>query len=361
MGWKRRGPGRVVALASAIGALLAVVGAPTQPAGAATATVPGVTVTDFEQAGVHYPALALTTARSLTVACSSTSLLANGVAVGIPCGTISTLQLVGSPASDAFVVDGTQLRPGLGSAISIDLQDGNDTAKVTHADGDAWISGGAGEDRIAVQRTTSAGYSYDRLYGGAGNDQLSNLGYLTGGEVALDLTDVYETGRHAVLLDGGSGADILTGSSTRPDEVSMETADRVALGTGPANVHLALSQQTDLVAIHLNGSYGPKMTSTRAGATWSFAFPTLTYQLDVSTLGGPDQVTVDGKSIRTPLRLDVGTGSDLLTIRPWPGFTWTKQAGPAWYVAGTVTQPGAKPITYASGSAYATVKVVPLT
>lgn len=340
-------------------ALVATVGAPTS-AGAATAAVPGVIVSDFEQSGIHDVALALTTARSLTIACTATSLTANGVSVGIPCAAIGSLQLVGSPASDTFTVDGAALRPGFEPSISIDLLDGNDAATVTHATGDAWLSGGTGDDRLAVVRTTSAGHSHDRLYGGTGNDQLSNLGYRTGGEAPLDLTDAYETGRHAVLLDGGAGSDILTGSSTRPDQVAMETGDQVTLGTGPADVHLALSQQTDIVAIHGNGSYGTKMTATRAGKTWSFTFPTLTYQLDVATLGGPDQVTVDGKSIRTPLTLDVGTGADVLTIRPWPGFTWTKVSGPAWNVAGTVTQPGAKPITYASGSAYATVKVVPL-
>lgn len=341
--------------AAVIGSLTAAT-----PASAAAPAIAGVEMTDFEQLGIHNVAFALTTARSLTIGCSATSLVANGVAVGIGCASIDYLQLIGSPGSDTFTIDATRLRPGFEPIISLDLGDGNDAAKVLHGAGGATLSGGNGDDRLSVQRTDSGGRSYDRLYGGSGNDQLSNLGYQTGGEVALDLTDLYETGRHAVLLDGGPGSDIITGSSTRPDEVAMETGDQVTLGTGPANVHLTLSQQTDLVAIHGNGSYGTKMTSTRAGKTWAFSFPTLTYQLDVATLGGPDQVTVDGKSTRTPLAVDVGTGADVLTLRPWPGYTWTKTPGPTWYVAGTVTQPGAKPITYTSGSPYATVKVVPL-
>jgi hypothetical protein len=326
--------GRLAATAMALGAAIAPATLAT-PA-EATPTVPGATVTTTILNGSSLLAtVTMTAPGALTVRCPSTTLRVNGADTGVGCAQIGAVRVLATAQTDSVDVDllaGTA--PRFSPYVSVELGAGNDVAKVL-ARARTDVAGGPGSDRLSVGADAAVA-AQANVQGGDGDDILTNLGWVRGTPPALAPSAYYA---NEAILSGGPGADIVRGSGSRPDGADIDTTDSVSLGTGPATVWLATSQQTDLVTVHANGNYGPKVSVTRAGRTWSLALPTLTDSLQVDTLGGPDQITVDGKSARTSILFDTGSGTDALTIRPWPGYRWDRTIG-------MVTQPGAAPITY---------------
>ncbi|MFN8018142.1 MAG: hypothetical protein U0P45_08470 [Acidimicrobiales bacterium] len=318
------------------GALSSVVAA---GAVGAAPTIPGLQVAPNQRVdGSLQPVITLTGPHALEVRCRDDVLLLEGVDSTIACSRISSLRIIGSSATDGVDVDLVTGAPATYAPyVGVQLGDGNDVAKVLHR-GTLQVQGGPGSDRLTDAAATGAvgSISTDQLFGDDGDDILTNLGYVQGTPPTITAANAWD---HAATMIGGPGADTIRGATNRPDAADIDLTDTVSLGTGPALVWLSTTQQTDLVTVHANGSYGPKVSVTRAGKTWSTSLPTLTYALTINTLGGPDQVTVDGKSIRAPILVDPGSGTDAMTIRPWPGYRWDKAAG-------VVTQPGAQPISY---------------
>ena len=339
---RRRGRRRAGALA-ALGLVLGTVGAATSAgsAGAAGAapSIPGVQVTPTPLIdGTSLLVVTLTEPHALGVRCRDDALLLDGIDSTIACSRLASLRIIGSEATDSVDVDlVTGVAATYAPYVSLQLGGGNDVAKVSHR-GTLQAQGGPGSDRLTDAAATGAvgSVSTDQLFGDDGDDILTNLGYVQGTPPTITASNAWD---HAATLIGGAGADTIRGATNRPDAADIDLTDTVSLGTGPALVWLSTTQQTDLVTVHANGSYGPKVSVTRAGRTWSTSLPTLTYALTVNTLGGPDQITIDGKSTRAPIVIDTGSGTDALTIRPWPGYRWDK-------VSGVVTQPGAQPIDY---------------
>lgn len=349
---------RLLLAAALAAALTAPVLVGPSPASAETVAVPGMTVTkQLDASGTRgYVTIALGTNRTLRVTCNG-GVNVNNVQLKLPCHNLVQLDITGTAGDDDIDVEGSGFSPlaapGVDAVIVVArLGAGNDKAAVRMRNSAVDIFGGTGNDRLSnAVYPQEGGFAYGGLYGEDGNDTLVNAGLLAGPKPVIDPDDP-TTNHYGVSMFGGPGADTITGAPDRLDEVDMDLTDAVNLGSGPARVTLNLTQTTNIVSIDANGNYGPKLAVTTAGKKWTMNLPTVTQGLHVNTLGGPDQVTILRKSRRAPISVDTGSGADVLTLRPWTPYTWNKAKN-------TITQPGAQPFTWAQRTNL-TVKVQPL-
>ncbi|MCB0971819.1 MAG: hypothetical protein KDA97_09955, partial [Acidimicrobiales bacterium] len=245
-----------------------------------TRTIGGVRVdtTTYETGeggpGVHLD-LTLTTGRSLSVSCSRTGKVSvNGVWLSTACSEVRFgVAVVGSAGNDTVHIEGKDLGTSEDGGIRLNLGYGHDTAKVSHANGSAYLYGEGGNDRLyaglRADRHHLPEWSKTVIDGGPGNDTLSNLGYLGDPEHTHDGQEAEE----GATLIGGPGADRIWGSTTRWDHIQMDTSDSVSFSGGPGTVELATSSAADTVVVNANGNYGPKLNITSGTTTTSYALP----------------------------------------------------------------------------------------
>lgn len=228
---------RSVAAMAVIGLALTL---PTGRAEAATTTtkvtVPGATITRTDVDASTWLLVKATVAR-LDLWCSANRLVANRVATSIPCDRLVAVATNGSPGPDTVVINAT----GFGTALprttlTVKTGSGDDAISIRHR-GDLVVSAGAGHDTVEAGLASGTHPVTELLQGEAGNDTLTNLGFITAPVVPWD-PDHPEVARElASTLRGGSGADRLATHQDRWTDLTLDARDVVAAWKGgPATI-----------------------------------------------------------------------------------------------------------------------------
>lgn len=255
-------------------------------------TIPGATVTTTtfdpgEGFGRVRIEVDLTTGHTLSVGCSSPTgtVTVNATVLPTNCADLSAGLIVrGTSGADSVSVDGRYLGTSEVGGTSLYLGAGDDIATVRHANGSAYIDGEAGNDRLSAglwdDRPHLPEWSKDVLDGGAGNDTLTNLGYLTDPKHGATESALDQRNEGSTLI-GGPGADHLQGDNFRFDNVVADDLDTIRLGTGSEHVERDHAPGTPVpFAVDLTRGDGDyKSVTVNLGAT---------RRLDGGCAPGPD-------------------------------------------------------------------------
>jgi hypothetical protein len=278
--------------------------------------------------------LAFGTTTSLDVRCAATATDAltriNGLTVPEPC-SLRPLEIQGTDRADTVTYD-QKLRNGFGKYglnVSVDLKGGDDVAAVRAPLGGVDISGGTGNDRLAVGIYNSAGNADASGGGGirgdAGNDTLTNLGFLDPNPPVYVPENGPGSYDFAIALEGGAGADRLIGAATTIDSFWVEQADTVEDPGGPAYWNLAGTSGADTITATGREALGTVVDIGQGSLSKRFTLSPLTISLQIDALAGDDNLSLLDRSKHTAVSLDPGDGIDALTtrfIQPW-GLTWS--------------------------------------
>ncbi len=161
-----------------------------------------------------------------------------GVTVDLAAGELPTEGddvILGTPDDDVI--------NGLGGYDIICGGDGDDL--INDGPGKGWVGGGAGDDIITTDVTCEGqerpAYSEKHLHGEEGNDTMSGMGQMTGGEGDDTMTWVIETIDECWFslpdwLNGGDGDDLLTVELTDEEASELEKlGGHWDLDGGPGN------------------------------------------------------------------------------------------------------------------------------
>ncbi len=248
----------------------------------------------------------------------------NGLVLPEPCA-VRPLDIVGTDRPDAVAYD-QKLGVGYdatGLALELWLGGGDDTAAVRHPYGHVGVRGGEGNDRITAgiynSRPNGEDANIDLLLGDAGDDVLTNLGFLDPNPPRYEeSTDPHVPTlpyAFSTYLDGGPGADRLVGAATTREELILDGTDTVVDTEGPTAYSIFTGAGNDSARVRLDTAT-PTITWTTGATTRTIVGARLTTSITVSTEAGRDVVKVDGASPRTYVNIDGGDGTDRVVIRP---------------------------------------------
>ena len=294
--------------------------------------------------------LALGTATSLDIRCDAATqrTRVNGLAVPETC-SIRPLGVVGTARADTVTYD-QKVRNGIGKYglnVSVSLKGGDDVATVRAPLGGVTIDGGDGNDRLAMGIYNS--YVNAEISGGgglrgeAGNDTLTNLGFLDPNPPPYDPANGVGGYDFGVALDGGAGADRLVGAATTMDAFSVDRTDTVVDPGGPAFFDLTGTSGADDITVTNRAAEGTTVDIGQSGVTKRFTLSPLAISLRVEAGDGDDNLSVLDGSQRTTVSIEPGAGIDALTTRFLQPNTTT------WSPDGrtiSVVQAGYQPVTW---------------
>lgn len=274
--------------------------------------------------------LAMGTAASLDVRCDASTQRTriNALAVPETC-SVRPLGIVGTDRADTVSYD-QKVRNGIGKNglnVTVSLKGGDDVATVRAPLGGVTIAGGAGNDRLAMGIYNS--YLNAEVSGGggmqgdAGNDTLTNLGFLDPNPPPYDPANGIGGYDFGVALDGGPGADRLVGAATTLDSFVVDQTDTVVDPGGPAFFHLAGTPGNDDITVTNRAAAGTTVDIGQGGVLKRFTLSPLAISLRVDAGGGDDNLSVLDGSKHTTVSVEPGDGIDALTTRFHQPTTWT--------------------------------------
>lgn len=299
--------------------------------------------------------LTMGTATALDIRCTATTTGSaryriGGLTVPEACA-LRPLDVVGTGRADTVTYD-QKLGNGTGKYgmnLDVYLGGGDDTATIRHPLGAIAVEGGPGNDRISSglynSLSNAEATNTDQLRGDAGNDTLTNLGFLDPNPPTY-LTAEPGAYDFRIGLDGGAGADRLVGAATTIDWFQADITDTMADPGGPSLVELVATPGRDGVFVTGHEAAGTTVVVTGA-TTKTFTLSPLAIELRLDTLAGDDNLNLEGRSLRTAVFADTGDGIDALTIGFEPPLTDT------WSPDGrirTVTQTGYQPVSWVAAN-----------
>ena len=224
----------------------------------------------------------LGTAAADTVTAAANAITFNGVAVTAGTGLAEVVISTGAGADTVNNFTGA-----LGTALTIDAGDGNDTVSLAGSGTAATILGGAGDDVL------TGGNLADRIEGGDGNDLITGgkgNDALFGGEGSDAF--VWVPGDNSDLIEGGGGADVLRfdGAAGTADVFAVgANGSRVTFTRAPGGVTIDMAGVEQL---DINSGAGT------AGGGDTLAVNDLTGTdlkvINMTLAGGANGVTVNG-------------------------------------------------------------------
>ena len=297
--------------------------------------------------------LTMGTATSLDIRCVATSpnplTRINGLTVPEICAQ-RPLLVLGTSRADTVTYD-QKIGHGYGNqgaSVSIDLGAGDDVATARIPWGSAGLSGGPGNDRLAIGLYNSASRaqhpSGGTMNGGDGTDTLTNLGFLDPNPPVYDPAKGVAGYGFVVEMNGAAGADRLVGAANTIDSYWVDPTDTLVENGGPSSVNFRATAGPDDITVTNRNTAGTTLDIGTGAATKRFTLSPLAINLNVYAVGGDDNLSVLDGSKRTAVFIDPGDGIDALTtrfIQPWT-TTYSQPDGSTV----TVVQAGYQPVSW---------------